>query len=249
TTRPGVPLPQPVQEPTVQGDPAASIETRWRVVATARRLLGQTNVRWPGQSFPDDCSGLVLGVYASVGVPLTGSARPGDNGVTAVWRWTSARGRLFRTGRPDPGDLVFFHDTYDRDHDGKLDDGLTHIALVESVDSEGTVSIIHRVSRGVMRYRMNLDRPALRTEPGTGRAGPCAPRPPRAASQPLAGANLRAGPSRSSPDSSLPSTEPCSRRRRTASARRFRSSPRSPRAGISESGPPQPSSTANQARA
>src|SRR5215469_345899 len=42
TTRPGVPLPQPVEEPTVQGDPAASIETRWRVVATARRMLGQT---------------------------------------------------------------------------------------------------------------------------------------------------------------------------------------------------------------
>ena len=162
-------MPPPVQEPTVQGDPAAAVETRWRVVATARRLLGQTSVRVPGQAFPDDCSGLVLGVYASVGVPLTGSARPGDNGVTAVWRWTSARGRLFRTGRPDPGDLVFFHDTYDRDHDGKLDDGLTHIALVESVDADGTVSIIHRVSRGVMRYRMNVDRPTLRSEPGTGR--------------------------------------------------------------------------------
>src|SRR5689334_19383010 len=120
TTRQGVPLPPPAPEPTVQGDPAASVETRWRVVASARRLLGQATVRWPGQTFPDDCSGLVLGVYASVGVPLTGSARPGDNGVTAVWRWTSARGRLFRTGRPDPGDLVFFHDTYDRDHDGKL---------------------------------------------------------------------------------------------------------------------------------
>ncbi len=169
TTHPAVPPVPHAAAPELQGDPAAAVETRWRVVATARRLLGQTSVRWPGQAFPDDCSGLVLGVYASVGVPLTGSARPGDNGVTAVWRWTSAKGRLFRTGRPDPGDLVFFHDTYDRDGDGKLDDGLTHIALVESVDADGTVSIIHRVSRGVMRYRMNLDRPALRTEPGSGR--------------------------------------------------------------------------------
>ena len=150
------------------GDPSEQVETRWRVVATARRLLGKTSVHWNGH-FPDDCSGLVLGVYASVGMPLTGSARPGDSGVTAVWRWTSAHGRLFRTGHPDPGDLVFFHDTYDRDHDGKLDDGLTHVALVESVDPDGTVSIIHRVSRGVMRYRMTLERPQLRTDPGSGK--------------------------------------------------------------------------------
>ena len=117
TTRSGVPPTPVASEQTVQVDPAASVETRWRVVANARRLLGRTSIHWQGQQFPDDCSGLVLGVYASVGVPLTGAARPGDNGVTAVWRWTSARGRLFRTGQPDPGDLVFFHDTYDRDHD------------------------------------------------------------------------------------------------------------------------------------
>ena len=89
--------------------------------------------------------------------------------MTAVWRWTSAPWTTLPTGHPDPGDLVFFHDTYDRDHDGKLDDGLTHIALVESVDADGTIFIIHRVSRGVMRYRMNLERPALRTDPGSGR--------------------------------------------------------------------------------
>jgi peptidoglycan DL-endopeptidase CwlO len=153
----------------VEPDPAATSETRWRVVASARKMLGKTSVHWPGNRYPDDCSGLVLGVYASVGVPLTGAARPGDSGVTAAWRWTSAHGRLFRTGRPDPGDLVFFHDTYDRDGDGKLDDGLTHIALVESVDGDGTVSIIHRVSRGVMRYRMNLDHPELRRDPRSGR--------------------------------------------------------------------------------
>ena len=144
------------------GDPLAGRRHRAATAGQDLRPLG-------GSHFPDDCSGLVLGVYASVGVPLTGSARPGDNGVTAVWRWTSAHGRLFRTGHPDPGDLVFFHDTYDRDHDGKLDDGLTHVALVESVDPDGTVSIIHRVSRGVMRYRMTVERPQLRTEPGSGK--------------------------------------------------------------------------------
>jgi hypothetical protein len=192
------------------------------VVASARRLLGQTTVRWPGQTLPDDCSGLVLGVYASVGVPLTGSARPGDNGVTAVWRWTSARGRLFRTGRPDPGDLVFFHDTYDRDHDGKLDDGLTHIALVESVDADGTVSIIPRVSRGVMRYRMNLDRPTLRSEPATGR---------------VLNDRLRGSSGTGKAvltDSSSRSTAPSSRLRRMASAHRCRCSPPSRRAATSD---------------
>lgn len=143
-------------------------DARQQAVALARRLLGRRSVSWPGQNFPDDCSGLVEGIYASVGLSLVGAAQHGDNGVTALYRFAQARGRIYSSGAPAPGDLVFFRDTYDQNRDGVLDDGLTHVALVESVSEDGTVAIIHRVRRGVMRYRMNLAHPQTHTDPRSG---------------------------------------------------------------------------------
>jgi peptidoglycan DL-endopeptidase CwlO len=162
-----------VREPPTLSPLAASErppppDARQQAVAVARRLLGRRTVSWPGQRFPDDCSGLVEGIYASVGVSLQGAAHRGDNGVTSLYRYAQARGRIFASGVPSPGDLVFFRDTYDQNRDGVLDDGLTHVALVESVSADGTVAIIHRVRRGVMRYRMNLGRSEMHSDPHTG---------------------------------------------------------------------------------
>jgi peptidoglycan DL-endopeptidase CwlO len=144
-------------------------EARQQAVALARRLLGRRTVSWPGKSFPDDCFGLVEGIYASVGAPLQPAGQQGDNGVTSLYRYAYQQGRVFASGPPSPGDLAFFRDTYDQNRDGVLNDGLTHVALVEAVDEDGTVLIIHRVHRGVMRYRMNLRHPELHTDPRTGR--------------------------------------------------------------------------------
>jgi peptidoglycan DL-endopeptidase CwlO len=158
----------PTPSPSVAAERPSPADARQQAVALARRLLGRRTVSWPGQGFPDDCSGLVEGIYASVGVPLQGAAHHGDNGVTGLYRYAQARGRIFASGVPAPGDLVFFRDTYDQNRDGVLDDGLTHVALVESVSEDGTVAIIHRVRRGVMRYRMNLGHPEIHTDPQTG---------------------------------------------------------------------------------
>jgi peptidoglycan DL-endopeptidase CwlO len=161
----------PVREPPTlspTSERPTAPDARQQAVALARRLLGRRTVSWPGQRFPDDCSGLVEGIYASVGMSLEGAARRGDNGVTSLYRYAQARGRVFAKGVPAAGDLVFFRDTYDQNRDGILDDGLTHVALVESVSEDGTVAIIHRVRRGVMRYRMNLGHPEMHTDPHTG---------------------------------------------------------------------------------
>ena len=63
---------------------------------------------------------------------------------------------------------MFFRETYDRNRDGRHNDGLTHVALVDEVAADGTVVLIHRVSRGVVRYRMNLARPGVHKDPRTG---------------------------------------------------------------------------------
>lgn len=132
---------------------------RQDVVSEAQRLLGQRRIEVQGKRYGDDCTGLVRALFEPVGVNLLGAAEPGDNGVTAMWRFAGRHGRVFHGGRPLPGDLVFFRDTYDLNRDGSTNDGLTHVGVVEDVEADGTVVVIHRVARGVVRYRMNLQAP------------------------------------------------------------------------------------------
>src|SRR6202158_1407564 len=137
-------------------DRAAS---RGTVVGVAQSLVGKTRIQLGRKRYSDDCTGLVRAVFDQVGIDLFSNARPGDNGVTAIYRFAEARGRIYTGGRPVAGDLVFFHDTYDQRHNR-----LTHIGLVEKVEDDRTVWIIHRVRRGVVRYRMDLERPDLRVD-------------------------------------------------------------------------------------
>jgi hypothetical protein len=159
----------PSSEPEQRAVPLAP-GARDKVVEMARKLVGKRYVVLAGKHYPDDCTGLVQGVFAQVGVDLFAEGRSGDNGVTAIYRFASAHGRLFQGGLPVAGDLVFFRETYDLNRDGRDNDGLTHIGLVEAVQEDGTVQVIHRVQRGVVRYRMNLNHPRERIDPSSGQA-------------------------------------------------------------------------------
>lgn len=145
--------------PASAGELVVAPGSRAKVVQAARQLVGQRHVEVNGRKFGDDCTGLVRGAYAPTGVDLMSAAEPTDNGVTAIWRFAAKHGRLYDGGRPMPGDLVFFKETYDLNRDGQVNDGLTHIGLVDDVEADGTVTVIHRVARGVVRYRMNLSQP------------------------------------------------------------------------------------------
>lgn len=131
-------------------------------------LLGHKRVVLGKRSYGSDCTSLIRAVFEQVGVNVMSAGMRGDNGVTAMYRFARTRGRIFSQGRPLPGDLVFFRDTYDLNHDGRVNDGLTHVGLVESVDDKGTVSVIHRIRVGVVRYHLNLEHPDLRKDPQSG---------------------------------------------------------------------------------
>ena len=147
-------IPPPLEiEPQYLSFPDGSRE---RAVRLARRSVGRTRVTFNGKPYPSDCTGFVRGLFDQLGANLMSEGQQGDNGVTAIYRFAERHGRIFHGGRPLPGDLVFFRDTYDQNRDGRLNDGLTHVGLVETVDRDGTVTVIHRVTRGVVRYRMNL---------------------------------------------------------------------------------------------
>jgi len=126
------------------------------VVETAQAFLGKKQIVIQGKQYPSDCSGFVKALYAQVGIPLMQAAQPQDNAVTAMFRYAKAYGKIFSGGWPVPGDLVFFRDTY-RLGPRYSPSALTHIGIVESMDKDGTVYVIHRVPRGVVRYAMNLN--------------------------------------------------------------------------------------------
>ncbi|MFN7132085.1 MAG: CHAP domain-containing protein, partial [Myxococcales bacterium] len=139
------------------------------IARTAAGYIGEQTIVSGGRRYPDDCTGFVRAVYAAHGVELfTDDAQPGDNGVTAIWRFASKNGRV-RTRQARVGDIVFFKETYDRNRDGRRNDGLTHVGIVDGIEPDGTVTVVHRVARGVVRYRMNLERPKERKDEKTGR--------------------------------------------------------------------------------
>ena len=131
--------------PDGPGDPGGDHEAalRARVLAAARRLLG-TRPRL-------DCSGYVLSAFAAAGVTVT--LAPARSRSESLYRASRP------VTRPRPGDLVFFHDTHDRDRNGRRGDRFTHVALVEGVDGNA-LTLLHRGGRRVERLRMDLSRPS-----------------------------------------------------------------------------------------
>ncbi len=110
------------------------------------------------EDFPDDCSGYVCAVYGRAGIPLRGGTRQ-------LWEKAGDAGAIHRRKIPNIGDLVFFDNTHDRNENKKLDDELTHVAIVTAVDADGTIHMKHGgTSRGRTTLVMNLREPTVRKD-------------------------------------------------------------------------------------
>lgn len=165
-TRPPMPLvKQPPAGPTMWL-PLPHI-TRQRLVDRSERLYGRTSAFYvEGEKFQGDCSGFVQAVYDAAGIPIREAITLADadrgSSVAAIYRTMTSVGMLYGADTPPlPGDLVFWNDTFDRNGNRALDDPLTHVGIVEGVSGNGTVTYLHRGSRGVARGRMNLRSPTL----------------------------------------------------------------------------------------
>jgi hypothetical protein len=122
-------------------------------VATAARK----HLKALPSGFRNDCSGFVMAAYAKAGHALAGSTRS---------LWSLARDEGSTTRRPAPGDVAFFDDTYDRNRNGRRDDPLTHVAVVLSIDPDGTITMAHGgTSKGRTLLHMNLEHPGERLGP------------------------------------------------------------------------------------
>lgn len=134
---------------------------------TAVRFVGQSRVQIGGRHYAPDCSGFVRGVYATQRVDLYGGLGEldGGNGVGRIFTHVVEHGRVHYGPTVHPGDLVFFHNTWDFNRDGLPNDPLTHVGVVEKVDLDGTVVFVSSVSAGIERYRMNLKHPDTHKAP------------------------------------------------------------------------------------
>lgn len=159
-----LPLPPPPVAAATAPGPAEPPRTRAddpvaeRVVATAEGLVGASRIVVNGDTFRWDCSGFVSAALAGAGGDWGGGA----DDLFAVARDARV---LHRKRRPSPGDVAFFDNTYDADGDGRTNDVLTHVALVEAVAEDGTITLIHLGSKGIVRIHMNLVHPEDRDGP------------------------------------------------------------------------------------
>lgn len=121
------------------------------VAEAAVWYIGKSTLSCNGENYRYDCSGFVDAAHARAGVDI------GHKNTAALWVYADKLGIDGRT--PQVGDAVFFDDTYDRDKNGRLGDELTHIAIVEAIDADGTMTLVHKGSKGVVRIWMNLEHP------------------------------------------------------------------------------------------
>lgn len=135
------------------------------VVRSAYQLLGQrpdAKVKVRGRIFTLDCIGTVSAAYWGAGTDLQRDFfRYQGNGVTRLWRSLEDHDALIFENRPQPGNLVFWDNTWDANGDGVFgNDGHTHAGLVVEVHSDGEILYLHEsVTRGVVIDKMNLLRP------------------------------------------------------------------------------------------
>lgn len=140
---------------------ARGVPRQTALAKTAVRFVGQSRIEVGGRNYTPDCSGFVRGVYASQLVDLYDGLGEldGGNGVGRIFTHVVQHGRIHYGPTVHPGDLVFFHNTWDFNRDGLPNDPLTHVGVVEKVDRDGTVVFVSSVSAGIERYRMNLKHP------------------------------------------------------------------------------------------
>jgi hypothetical protein len=101
------------------------------------------------KGFRADCSGFVEAILTRVGIPVYGS-------VAHMFDAATQLDAVHHNPQPYVGDLVFFHNTYDRNKNGKQDDQYSHIAVVVDVEPDGTIVMAHHGSKRSY-IRMNLD--------------------------------------------------------------------------------------------
>jgi hypothetical protein len=131
------------------------------LIQGAQSLLGKNEIIVRGKRFSMDCTGVVLAIYYHAGIDLTKdfSSYTG-NGVARLYYYLADQDFLYNTLAPQPGDIIFWDNTYDQNEDGRWNDTFTHTGMVVQASEWGTIDYVHHNYRkGIVLERMNLKEP------------------------------------------------------------------------------------------
>jgi len=138
---------------------AKEIESiRRKLVEGAELYKGAKNIIVRGRSFNMDCSGVVAAIYYYAGIDLQKYyPHYRGTGTERIYAALKERNLLKKTHLPEPGDIIFWDNTFDRNKNRKDDDLLTHMGMVVSCDRQGNITYIHySYARGIVYEYMNI---------------------------------------------------------------------------------------------
>ncbi len=159
---------QPIERPPaslpIERPCCRSVErmpSRNAIVRTAAKLVGAKTIESNGRHIAYDCAGVTRAVFLRHGIDLYDSDQIDShaNGVRIIHAHIRQQGTFHQGPVAHPGDLIFFDNTWDYNGDGKVNDPLTHVGIVERQEPDGTVVFISRVAGAVERYHMNISLP------------------------------------------------------------------------------------------
>lgn len=109
-----------------------------------------------------DAARYVAATYELNGVQLPETAH---RNIPKLYRRCRESDATFQSREPAAGDLAFFHNVKDANGDGRNNDWYTYVALVENIDSSGTVTLLGYRDGEVRKFRMDLSKPDKQTGP------------------------------------------------------------------------------------
>jgi hypothetical protein len=147
------------------GKTVSASENEKRIRAAVEKLLGRkadSAVVINGKNFTLDCTGTVRAVFYSLQLDVARDfPQFSGNGVKRLYETLRRQNLLHREVYPQPGDIIFWDNTYDMNNDGnRNNDPLTHAGIVVGVEEDGTIHYVHsHVRQGIVIEVMNLRSP------------------------------------------------------------------------------------------
>lgn len=147
---------------SMQAEVAKSTTKQQTLVDAA---LQATNMGYPnkltfnGRKFPNDCSGLIYGIFWEAGIDLISAiSTETGNGIQRLYKVADHNKLIHKEKLPNIGDLIFWNNTYGTW--GRKP--LSHAGIVVSVDKKtGQVEYVHNNTYlgSIRKESMNLFKP------------------------------------------------------------------------------------------